>query len=601
MDKFQLVLPITKVDALQRIVYGIAAAEVPDHASEIMDYESTKPNFMDWSEKVLKASDGKSHGNVRAMHGNVAAGVVKQLVFNDDERRIEISAHIIDNNEWEKVEKGVYTGFSMGGRYLKRWKDGELTRYTASPSEVSLVDMPCIPTATFMMIKVDGSTEMRKFVTANQEEPNDEAVKIAIDTENAQEDGQIQSPVDVERQVEKGLKKHDVTQIWDCGCSDHHHLKKSEAQKCADDAYEADLIKLVNAPIDDAIARLSAAIESQISMNRDAVLKFAGDWKQGVAVPDNFLAGLAQITANEDDAFGKSVASIKPDESNPSQVFNDDVMAQIQKFAQEELSKSSVVEKPLSTNFKIDRLDIKKSLSQVCCLASLLENLAQLQSWVECEAECEGDGSTLPDDLLNAVKILSGILNALVVEETNELLTSLAADADDAALQMFDTPEMIKNRVQSFVEKAGEIAKSDQHIELIEKIGRRNSTKDSVKIQEVHDHSVDLGASCQAEKSLNDEQMNEHSTLEHMVMRKKYEALIVTVNELITKVEAMGKKPALPQAKIYAFNKVDDGQFPASNAADEASLESRLQKMDPEERALLMTKIAFKTPINVRR
>ncbi|MDE2468048.1 MAG: hypothetical protein KGL35_04735, partial [Bradyrhizobium sp.] len=65
-----------------------------------------------------------------------------------------------------KVEQGVYTGFSQGGRYVKRWKDPEndtLMRYTAEPLEVSLVDSPCLPDATFSVIKADGSTELRKF------------------------------------------------------------------------------------------------------------------------------------------------------------------------------------------------------------------------------------------------------------------------------------------------------------------------------------------------------------------------------------------------------------------------------------------------------
>jgi len=40
-----------------------------------------------------------------------------------------------------------------------------LTRYTAEPLEVSLVDHPCLPEATFALIKADGSTELRKFKT----------------------------------------------------------------------------------------------------------------------------------------------------------------------------------------------------------------------------------------------------------------------------------------------------------------------------------------------------------------------------------------------------------------------------------------------------
>ena len=37
------------------------------------------------------------------------------------QKRIEICGKVVDDAEWQKVEEGVYTGFSQGGRYLKRW------------------------------------------------------------------------------------------------------------------------------------------------------------------------------------------------------------------------------------------------------------------------------------------------------------------------------------------------------------------------------------------------------------------------------------------------------------------------------------------------
>jgi hypothetical protein len=100
------------------------------------------------------------------MHGAVAAGKLVEIAFNDEQRRIEICGKVVDDDEWQKVEEGVYTGFSQGGRYLKRWPDPDepkLVRYTAEPLEVSLVDHPCLPEATFAVIKADGSTELRKF------------------------------------------------------------------------------------------------------------------------------------------------------------------------------------------------------------------------------------------------------------------------------------------------------------------------------------------------------------------------------------------------------------------------------------------------------
>ena len=166
MDDMKLFVPITKIDAARRLVYGVVTAEKPDVSGEVCDYASTKPLYQLWSQKFASATDGKSLGNLRAMHGHVAAGKLVEIAFNDDAKQVEICGKVVDDAEWLKVEEGVYTGFSQGGRYLKRWPDPDrpsLMRYTAEPLEVSLVDHPCLPEATFAVIKADGSTELRKF------------------------------------------------------------------------------------------------------------------------------------------------------------------------------------------------------------------------------------------------------------------------------------------------------------------------------------------------------------------------------------------------------------------------------------------------------
>ena len=165
-DQFNLFIPLRKADAAQRLIYGSATAELPDRAGEICDYASTKPFYEQWSADFAKASGGKSFGNLRSMHGKVAAGKISAISFNDTEKRIEIAAKIVDDEEWRKIEEGVYTGFSQGGAYVKRWADPdhpEFTRYTASPSEISLVDLPCLPEASFELVKADGACQKRGF------------------------------------------------------------------------------------------------------------------------------------------------------------------------------------------------------------------------------------------------------------------------------------------------------------------------------------------------------------------------------------------------------------------------------------------------------
>jgi hypothetical protein len=181
MDDMKLFVPITKIDAAQRLVYGVVTAEKPDVSGEVCDYASTKPLYQKWSRNFASATDGKSLGNLRAMHGHVAAGKLVEIAFNDEARQVEICGKVVDDAEWQKVEEGVYTGFSQGGRYLKRWPDPDrpsLMRYTAEPLEVSLVDHPCLPEATFAVIKADGSTELRKFKAVSRGERLQALAKI---------------------------------------------------------------------------------------------------------------------------------------------------------------------------------------------------------------------------------------------------------------------------------------------------------------------------------------------------------------------------------------------------------------------------------------
>ena len=175
MAMLDLFLPLTKVDIDSRMVHGVATAEAPDRAGEICDYGTTKPYFEAWANGSREASAGKSLGAVRAMHQRVAAGKLTDIAFDDEGKRILVAAKIVDEDAWAKVLEGVYTGFSQGGRYVSRWNDEEsgLTRYTAEPTEISLVDIPCLPGATFQLVK-DGVAEQRAFLEAAPEQAIDE-------------------------------------------------------------------------------------------------------------------------------------------------------------------------------------------------------------------------------------------------------------------------------------------------------------------------------------------------------------------------------------------------------------------------------------------
>lgn len=156
----EIFVPLNKVEAANRLVIGRIAQEVPDRAGEVLDYEGSKAAFLKWSAEAERDSRGLSKGNVRVMHRrDIAAGNVRDIIFNDLEKAIDVVVEVTDNDEWRKCEKGTYVGFSIGGGYERKWRDADgHTRYIPRLSEVSLVDRPCIPTATFAeLVKADGT------------------------------------------------------------------------------------------------------------------------------------------------------------------------------------------------------------------------------------------------------------------------------------------------------------------------------------------------------------------------------------------------------------------------------------------------------------
>jgi hypothetical protein len=148
-------------------VEGILAAEEPDFEGEIMDYKSSKPNFQRWNKNFADMTGGKSVGNLRGQHNpKIAAGKFVTMEYDDDKLSIPVLAKVVDPVEADKVRQGVYTSFSIGAHYARKWRDpgGKGTRWTADPFEGSVVDFGSIPTTRgFTYRAADGHEEQREF------------------------------------------------------------------------------------------------------------------------------------------------------------------------------------------------------------------------------------------------------------------------------------------------------------------------------------------------------------------------------------------------------------------------------------------------------
>src|SRR5271169_2045834 len=77
-------------------VIGIGAAEIVDKSKEIMDWDTAVPQIQKWSQEASERSQGKSVGNVRAMHTKVAAGKLTNISFDDNLKQVQVIAKITD-------------------------------------------------------------------------------------------------------------------------------------------------------------------------------------------------------------------------------------------------------------------------------------------------------------------------------------------------------------------------------------------------------------------------------------------------------------------------------------------------------------------------
>jgi len=178
---------ISKVDEEKRTVTGIGASEFVDAEGEVFDYATSKPYVEAWSAAAVARSQGKSYGNIREMHGLSAAGKLSEpVIFDDTQKFVILTCYVSDDAAWAKCLDGTYTGFSICGPVIgEKWSDPTqpgVKRFTCSPIEFSLVDLPCNPDAVFTAVKAGGVTEERKFkaAAAVEETPVPETVKKSM-------------------------------------------------------------------------------------------------------------------------------------------------------------------------------------------------------------------------------------------------------------------------------------------------------------------------------------------------------------------------------------------------------------------------------------
>lgn len=181
-------------------------------------------------------------GAVREMHNSTnAAGTAIEAEVQDD-GRTWFGAHVVDPIAVKKVSAGVYKGFSIGGKVVKRDDLNKKIISGINLIEVSLVDRPANPEAVFTMYKAE--TDKAETDEAKGEVVDTEA-KPAEDTPPATEEPKTAAEtVDIEKAGAKYSKStktalkaaHDACKAADAALA---KLGYEDAEEADDDQTKA--------------------------------------------------------------------------------------------------------------------------------------------------------------------------------------------------------------------------------------------------------------------------------------------------------------------------------------------------------------------------
>jgi hypothetical protein len=395
MNKFAKIIRISKIDAQKRQVWGIVTAEVPDKEHEVCDYEKSKPYYRAVIDEMGKATDGQNFFPLREMHQLSAVGKCIGFEFKDADKEIHMGFEVVDDDAWKKVDAKVYTGFSQGGTLVGDMLPDPVfkgcQRYVADPSEVSLVDNPCLGVAHFTYVKADGSVDICKFRNIA---PDPDAERIT----------------DLEREV-RMLKALIV--------------KKGKTKRVAGEDLPASAFAYVGNTEDPATWNLplkfSADAKTKVHI-RQALAQF----ERTKGIPDGEKAAVHARIVGSAKQHGIDVES----ESKKLAAFIAAFRKGLRVYVNSRVGK---IVSPRLENVDVDfgrMLHLSKGMYQVSNLAFALEELAQLYFMNINEQEWEGDvDSELPEMLRGNVTAVAATLAAMLDEETKELLASVNARA----------------------------------------------------------------------------------------------------------------------------------------------------------------------------
>ncbi len=398
-------------------VYGVASSEELDDQNEIVRGAAIRaaiPAYMRFP-------------SLREMHDLKAAGTALEIGVDDD-NVTRLTAHVVDPIAVLKVKTGTYRGFSIGGRVTQREPGNPKCITGLILNEVSLVDRPANPSSiidTWKIADIGGDDGMAEAIGTIADTPAGEALRALVE------------PV----------------QIWACGVSDHKHTAKAEAAACIEKRAAEGA-----AAAQDELRKAEAELESS-EISVEPATKGAGPepppQETAPQDPDPPADGgffnasdPADKASDSGGAFADPgyQADKKPRYklNNPEQVraaWSYIHMPKNRKFYTS--AQISHIEGKIVAAWK-DKIDpagppsakkmakrmVRKALEDAGLIASILASLDALAGKLDLESAMEGDDSPQPSRLRAWIADGCDFLNALVAEETGEIVSGTEVDPD---------------------------------------------------------------------------------------------------------------------------------------------------------------------------
>jgi phage head maturation protease len=366
----KLYFPIAKIDAERREVWGYASTEARDDQGEVVKREAL----------VEALGDYMKFANIREMHQLSAVGVAKEATV--DNKGLYIGAKIVDDQAWQKIVEGVYKGYSIGGQVTRRDPSDPKTITGLVLNEISLVDRPANPEAVFDYWKANGA----------QANPPPSSSTFPI-------------------------------QIWACGIPHHQHLGKVEALRCQ--------AEMANSRRFAVPATAKASIAAAAQSPPAAAASGASYGEVEYADPGYQADGKRRYPIDTESHIRAAWNFINRPRN--AQRYTSAQLHDIKARIIAAWKKKIDPDGPPSAaeNAKAARLHGERALAKALCdvghIARIILDLDWLQESLAVEAAIEGDDSPQPARLQSIIAELCAFLNALVAEETGEIMNDAGA------------------------------------------------------------------------------------------------------------------------------------------------------------------------------